>query len=707
MAQYVPSWSLLKLLYITIFYIKIYKTEFTSVYWKHCSDLFVGGKDSCGNQKCDCSSEPETGCMFGICMCTLEGHLSFNEISCTDENHPKILRNKSEHELGCPRACLANRFNTCPGLALKDDGRCYCPDGTLAKPVFTKDHRINITASKELCFQPSTTTNNNMIVNKSTKVSITASREDLDPSEYWGHCPDIFIGGKEKCNNEKCDCARERETGCMFGICVCTLQSHLSFNGLRCSNENHPNILRNKSHGELDCPRTCLANKYNSCPGAKLGDDGKCYCLDGTLVKPLFTTDHRINLTATKEFCYQHGSTINVVRFLPLGIIISTVVCIFGICVGCWKFKSLGRARKSSYNACQTAATNAGMNLLPATRQVDNPLYFSVEHFFRLNPELSYLLKEPLIANERISKEKRIGKGQFGEVFKGTYTSQSGKKNIAIKIPKTTMRADGPSYELEMMKSFYEEALITLRFQHKNILSCFGISTGLLGEPWLIVEYVLYGDLAALLRANSGVFSPQRTDLPVLRTIDLLLIVEQVASGMSYLAKQRFTHRDLAARNCLVGEGLVIKISDFGLTRDVYSNEYWAANETERMLPLPIRWMAPESITTHRFTTQTDVWSYGVLLWEIFTFGKMPHYLMSNLEVMEGVAQGLHPTPPEGCPVVISSLMLSCWEYLPDVRITFDEIVETLSRIDHQFLLSNEDLPGDLETVYAVILADT
>ena len=151
---------------------------------------------------------------------------------------------------------------------------------------------------------------------------------------------------------------------------------------------------------------------------------------------------------------------------------------------------------------------------------------------------------------------------------------------------------------------------------------------------------------------------------------DLLRISYQAACGMKYLSKQHFTHRDLAARNCLVGENLLVKISDFGLTRDIYSNEYYRVRikfkfclanmiflfyiilnmifrgsqnyNTSKIIViqvdgkeklLPVRWMAPESITHGKFTNETDVWSYGVVLWEIFTFGKLPYYLRSNKEV--------------------------------------------------------------------------
>ena len=151
---------------------------------------------------------------------------------------------------------------------------------------------------------------------------------------------------------------------------------------------------------------------------------------------------------------------------------------------------------------------------------------------------------------------------------------------------------------------------------------------------------------------------------------------------MEYLTTQHFTHRDLAARNCLVGENLQVKISDFGLTRDIYESEYYRVSGTERLLP--VRWMAPESLTFGKFTSESDIWSYGVVLWEIFTFGKIPYYLSSNKEVLEDVSLGHHLDPPVGCPDLVRKLMLSCWEHRPSNRISFPRIVKTLSNINFE-----------------------
>lgn len=152
---------------------------------------------------------------------------------------------------------------------------------------------------------------------------------------------------------------------------------------------------------------------------------------------------------------------------------------------------------------------------------------------------------------------------------------------------------------------------------------------------------------------------------------------------MAYLSERKFVHRDLATRNCLVGEEMVVKIADFGLSRNIYSADYYKANENDA---IPIRWMPSESIFYNRYTTESDVWAYGVLLWEIFSHGMQPYYGMAHEEVIYYVRDGHILTCPENCPVELFNLMTLCWSGHPTDRPSFSSIHRILERVHEQQL---------------------
>ncbi|XP_078392798.1 high affinity nerve growth factor receptor-like, partial [Cetorhinus maximus] len=158
----------------------------------------------------------------------------------------------------------------------------------------------------------------------------------------------------------------------------------------------------------------------------------------------------------------------------------------------------------------------------------------------------------------------------------------------------------------------------------------------------------------------------------------LLNIAKQIASGVMYLASLHFVHRDLATRNCLVGEGMVVKIGDFGMSRDIYSTDYYRVGGRTM---LPIRWMPPESIVYRKFTTESDIWSFGVVLWEIFTYGKQPWYQLSNNEAIECITQGRELECPRTCPKEVYSIMQGCWPREPHQRLSIKEIHSQLENL--------------------------
>ncbi|XP_072936324.1 tyrosine-protein kinase transmembrane receptor Ror-like isoform X2 [Epargyreus clarus] len=261
---------------------------------------------------------------------------------------------------------------------------------------------------------------------------------------------------------------------------------------------------------------------------------------------------------------------------------------------------------------------------------------------------------------------EEVGEGCFGKVFKGVLRNTTGEQVVAIKVLKESA---GRSAE----DDFVREVSIMSAFRHPNILALIGVvyRDDISASPWMVFEYMEWGDLAGVLRGSRGGGKPG----PSLDEPALLRVALQVARGMQYLASRHFVHRDLAARNCLVGAQLAVKIADFGMSRDVYTCDYYKMGG-ER--PMPVRWMPPESIVYARFTHESDVWSYGVVLWEIYSRGKQPFYGCNNDGATKRILQGILLVPPEDCPRFACELMRACWETDPRERIGFDEICRKL-----------------------------
>ncbi len=184
-----------------------------------------------------------------------------------------------------------------------------------------------------------------------------------------------------------------------------------------------------------------------------------------------------------------------------------------------------------------------------------------------------------------------------------------------------------------------------------------------------------HGDLHEFLinhspNLDSDISDPSE-DQNVLNPMDMSFIAIQIAAGMEYLASHHYVHRDLAARNCLVGDNLTVKISDFGLSRDIYAADYYRV-QTKSLLP--VRWMPPESILYGKFTTESDVWSFGVVLWEIYSYGLQPYYGYSNQEVIEMIRSRQLLPCPEDCPSRMYAFMVECWHEIPTRRPPFSEI---------------------------------
>ncbi|XP_046955521.1 muscle, skeletal receptor tyrosine-protein kinase isoform X5 [Lynx rufus] len=341
------------------------------------------------------------------------------------------------------------------------------------------------------------------------------------------------------------------------------------------------------------------------------------------------------------------------------------------------------RRRKQWKNKKRESAA-VTLTTLPSELLLDrlhpNPMYQRMP--LLLNPKL-LSLEYP---RNNIEYVRDIGEGAFGRVFQARAPGLLPYEPftmVAVKMLKEEASAD-------MQADFQREAALMAEFDNPNIVKLLGVCA--VGKPMcLLFEYMAYGDLNEFLRSMSPhpVCSLSHSDLsgraqaaspapPPLSCAEQLCIARQVAAGMAYLSERKFVHRDLATRNCLVGENMVVKIADFGLSRNIYSADYYKANENDA---IPIRWMPPESIFYNRYTTESDVWAYGVVLWEIFSYGLQPYYGMAHEEVIYYVRDGHILSRPEDCPLELYNLMRLCWSKLPADRPSFPSIHRILQRM--------------------------
>ncbi|XP_016895535.1 megakaryocyte-associated tyrosine-protein kinase isoform X2 [Cynoglossus semilaevis] len=238
-----------------------------------------------------------------------------------------------------------------------------------------------------------------------------------------------------------------------------------------------------------------------------------------------------------------------------------------------------------------------------------------------------------------------IGEGEYGVVYKGDYMGQ----RVAVKSIKCDVRA----------QAFLQETAVMTKLQHKNLVMLLGVilHKGL----HIVTELMMKGNLVNFLRTRGRL---------VVKVDQLLRFSLDVCEGMEYLESKKLVHRDLAARNILISDDSVAKVSDFGLTK--------VDSKVSDNVKLPVKWTAPEALRKEKFSTKSDVWSYGVLLWEMFSYGRQPYPKMTLKEVNERVEAGYRMEAPEHCPPAVYSLMRSCWEREPRRRPTFHKLREKL-----------------------------
>ncbi|XP_022901245.2 tyrosine-protein kinase transmembrane receptor Ror2 [Onthophagus taurus] len=292
----------------------------------------------------------------------------------------------------------------------------------------------------------------------------------------------------------------------------------------------------------------------------------------------------------------------------------------------------------------------------------------------RLNPKLERLE----FPRNNIIYIKDLGQGAFGRVFQAKAPDLvSGEEFtlVAVKMLKDDATED-------LQDDFEKEACLLAEFDHPNIVKLLGVCA--IGRPMcLLFEYMGKGDLNEYLRKCSPTYLPRSVDERdskenLLNHVELLEIALQIASGMVYLSERKFVHRDLATRNCLINDDMVVKIADFGLSQKIYLQDYYKGDEHDA---IPVRWMPLESILYNKYTLESDVWAFGVCLWEIFSFALQPYFGMTHEEVVKYLKAGHMLLSPENTPAPVYEIMRMCWAQKPADRPNFKVIFNALHNI--------------------------
>ncbi|XP_041035275.1 tyrosine-protein kinase receptor UFO isoform X2 [Carcharodon carcharias] len=309
-----------------------------------------------------------------------------------------------------------------------------------------------------------------------------------------------------------------------------------------------------------------------------------------------------------------------------------------------------------------------------------------------ISDDLKEKLRDVMIDRHKLALGKTLGEGEFGSVMEGQLNQDDYILKVAVKTMKIAICTRTE------MEDFLREAICMKEFDHPNVMRLLGVclqnheNEGF-PSPVVILPFMKHGDLHSFLLysrlGESPLYLPMQT---------LVKFMADIARGMEYLSNKNFIHRDLAARNCMLNENMNVCVADFGLSKKIYNGDYYRQGRISKM---PVKWIAIESLADRVYTTKSDVWSYGVTMWEIATRGQTPYPGVENSEIYDYLQQGNRLKQPPDCLDALYELMFYCWQLNPRERPTFEIICCQLEKI-------LEDLPpsSDPEEILYVNMED-